>query len=446
MTAEQRGSGDAELRLEHETLLEAVRTIVSTLDLDTVLERLLYLTHRILGFEYCTILLIGSDGKSLEVAARYGYPDSIVQKLSLAVGKGLTGRVAETGEPMIVPDVAKEERYLAGLRGAKSELVVPLKFRDRVIGVFDVQSPKLDAFAPRDRDFLSVLANIASVAIINAKNHAAALRSRDEEARRRALERQINLARTFQEYMLPREDPDLPGFEIAGMNLPGRTISGDYFDYIQLPHGHLGIAVADVSGEGVPAALLAASLQGTLRAHIENLYSISTIIERANNSLCASTTPENFATLFYGVLDPGACLTYVNAGHNPPFVVRSTGDVERLASGGTVLGMFPGISYEQGRVELGLRDYLVIYTDGLTETEHDGEPFGEERAIDTVRRARGAPARVVASLLITEAHAYGRRTSAPDDITVVVARRLGDELASREAPPHRERPRDRTVP
>jgi sigma-B regulation protein RsbU (phosphoserine phosphatase) len=422
------GERESGLALEYKTLIEAVKTIVATLDLDTVLERLLYLTHKILGFEYCTIFLIADDAKTLEAAARYGYPESIVQKVDLAVGRGVTGMVAETGEPHIVPDVTKEEAYLPGLMGAKSELVVPLVFRGRVIGVFDVQSPELNSFSKRDMDFLAVLAGTASVAIINAKNHAAAIRNRDEAERRRALEGQISLARTFQEYLLPRKDPDVPGFDVAGMNLPGETLSGDYFDYIELPRGHLGVAVADVSGKGVPAALLAASIQGTLRSHIENLYSISTIMERVNDSLYRSIAPENFATLFYGVLDPGGSLTYVNAGHNPPVVLRTDGDVTRLTEGGTVLGMFPGRKYAQGRIDLRPGDYFVAYTDGLADSSQGDEQFGEKRIIETLSRVRGAPARIVASVLITEADSFSGPGAPPDDMTVVVARRLGYEL------------------
>lgn len=414
----------SDLELEHETLLEAVRTIVSTLDLDTVLQRLLYLTHRILGFEYCTILLIADDGIAMEVAARHGYPMSIVQGVELAVGRGVTGRVAETGDPAIVPDVGKEERYLEGLRGARSELVVPLKFRERVIGVLDVQSPKLDAFCERDVGILTALGSVASAAIINAKNHAEALRSRDEASRRRALEGQITLARTFQEYMLPRHDPSLRGFEVAGVNLPGETISGDYFDYVALPEGHLGIAVADVSGEGVAAALLAASVQGTMRAHIEDLYSISSIVERTNDTLYSLTRPEEFATLFYAVFDPDGSVTYVNAGHNPPLVFRQNGDIERLWDGGTILGVFDRLAYDQGRFTAHPGDCIVAYTDGLTEAFQGDEPFGEQRVIETVRRAHGAPARVVATMLITEADSFSGPGASADDMTVVVVRRV----------------------
>lgn len=425
--SESGGSTDSRLRVEHEALLEAVRAIASTLDLDVVLQRLLSLTHRLLGFEYCTILLIGSDGSTLDVAARYGYPNSIVQELDLSVGAGLTGRVAQTGDPVIVPDVAKEERYLAGLKGARSELVVPLRFRDRTIGVFDVQSPELNAFSEKERDFLSVLASVASVAIVNAQSHADALHSRDEASKRRALERQINFARTVQEYLLPREDPVLPGYEFAGLNLPGHMLSGDYFDYIDLPESQVGIALADVSGEGVPAALLAASLQGMLRAHIENVYSISAIVERANNTLCVTTMPEDFATLFYGVLEPGGSLTYVNAGHNPPLLLRPGGEVERLTAGGTVLGVFADQRYPHGTSRLGPGDYLIAYTDGLTEAFQNDQPFGEEGVIDTIRRAQGAPARIMASLLVTEADAFSGPGAGLDDMTVVVVRCLREE-------------------
>jgi sigma-B regulation protein RsbU (phosphoserine phosphatase) len=337
----------------------------------------------------------------------------------------VTGRVAETGEAMIVPDVTKERRYLVGLRGAKSELVVPLTFGGRVLGVFDVQSPDLDAFTERDKEFLSVLAGIASVAIVNAKAHAEAIKHQEELSRRRELEHDLELARVIQERLLPHADPTVPGYEIAGMNLPSETISGDYFDYVELPQGHLGITVADVSGKGVSAALLAASLQATLRSHIENLYSIATIMERANNSLSRSTSAEHFATLFYGVLDPGGALTYVNAGHNPPVLLRASGTVERLEEGGTILGMFSGQKYREGRVDMHAGDCLVLFTDGLPDASSGDEFFGDERIIETARRAHGSPARLIASMIITEADSFIGPGAPVDDMTVVVARRLG---------------------
>jgi len=408
---------------EHRAVVEALRTIASTLSVETVLQRLLYLTNRMLGFEYCTILLIDDDGQQMSVAARYGYPQSIVQQVELAVGRGVTGRVAQTGLPLNVPDVGREEHYLAGLKGARSELVVPLKAEGRVIGVFDVQSPKIGAFNDRDTELLQVLADIAGVAISNARAHRAALRAREEALMRRALEREISLGRTFQERLLPGSDPVVVGYDIAGTNLPGRRLSGDYFDYIKIPNGHLGIAVADVSGKGVPAALLAASLQATLRSHVENLYSIATIMERANDSFCRTTAPESFATLFYGVFDPAGELTYVNAGHNPPLLVRASGDVESLTEGGTVLGMFPGTRYKEGRANLQRGDCLVIYSDGLSESERDGELFGENRIVDVVRGLSGAPARIVASALITEADSFSGAGASPDDMTVVVVKR-----------------------
>ncbi len=417
---------DSELKLELSALAEAMKTIASTLDLGSVLDRLLYLTNQMLGFEYCTILLIDEEDERLTIAARYGYPQSIVQEVGLAIGKGLTGRVAETGESLIVADVSKEKRYLAGIKGARSELVVPMKFENRVIGVFDVQSTNLDVFTEHDRGLLSVLADIASVAITNARNHHEALKARDEQSRSRALQREIALARTFQERFLPLRDPEIAGFDIAGMNLPGTTLSGDYFDYIELPNGHVGVAVADVSGKGVPAALLAASLQATLRSHVENVYSIARIMERVNDLFCRITSPEHFATLFYGVFDPTGSLTYVNAGHNPPILISGNGTIRELSDGGTVLGMFPGLSYDEGRIRMLPGDTLVIYSDGLSEVCGGGEEFGEERIVQTVLRATGSTARTLASMLITEADSFADPEALVDDMTVVVTKKLAD--------------------
>jgi sigma-B regulation protein RsbU (phosphoserine phosphatase) len=299
-----------------------------------------------------------------------------------------------------------------------------MKFEDRVIGVFDVQSTSLGVFTEHDRRILSVLADIASVGITNARSHQEALLARDEQSRSRALQREVALARTFQERLLPLCDPEIAGFDIAGMNVPGTTLSGDYFDYIELPDGHIGVAVADVSGKGVPAALLAASLQATLRSQVENVYSIARIVERVNDLFCRITAPEHFATLVYGVFDPAGSFTYVNAGHNPPILISGNGDIQELSDGGSVLGMFPGHGYDEGLIRMLPGDTLVIYSDGLSEAYADGEEFGVERIAEIVRRATGSTARALASMLITEADSFADPEVLVDDMTVVVTKKL----------------------
>ncbi len=278
---------------------------------------------------------------------------------------------------------------------------------------------------------------------------AAVRKGREEAVARERLERELRTAREIQDRLLPHEMPVVPGYEITGVSVPSLQVGGDYFDFLDLPGERLGIAVADVSGKGIPAALLMANLQALLRGQVIHAQSVSETVSRMNDLLVGSTDMGRFATLFYGVLERATgAFTYTNAGHNPPLLRRAGGSVEELRTGGLLLGMLPSRSYRQETVELRAGDTLVLYTDGITEAEgpvapppqarpqvaegadDEEEPdlpvnhFGEERlrAVVDQAAARGAPAVREAVLGAVREHAAGVPPS--DDITLVVIRRL----------------------
>jgi serine phosphatase RsbU (regulator of sigma subunit) len=409
---------------EYGMLLEAAEALVSTFDVDTVLRRLLRLAHEILGFEYCTILLVGEDGSRLDVAARFGYPEDTVQNLLLRVGKGLTGRVAQTGQPMLVQDVSKEDRYLKGLEDAKSELVVPMKFENRVIGVFDVQSAQMNAFDERDVEILSALANLASIALFNARSY------RDAIEKHR-IDNELKLAAEIQRTLLPTGAPSIRGYEIYGSNVPSEEVGGDYFDFIELDRSNLGIAIGDVSGKGIPAAILVAHVQASLRAQAENVYHIDSIMSKVNTALCKITEAARFASVFYGVVDCDRdILTYCNAGHNPPIVFREDGSRVLLETGGLVLGMFKDATYRHERLQLMHGDVVFLYTDGVTEaTNSNGEQLGLERISSLVARSSGTTAAEICDAVIEEVREFSESTRLPDDLTIAVLRVTGSRRA-----------------
>ncbi len=232
---------------------------------------------------------------------------------------------------------------------------------------------------------------------------------------------EVEEAKAVGEALLPRTIPEVPGLEIATTSQPVRTLSGDYFDVIDLGAGKLGLCIADVVGKGVPAALLMSNVQATVRALAAASVAPNDLAAKANCSVHRNTTPGKFATFWYCVVDLGArTITYTNAGHCPAILVRANGEVLRLAAGGAVLGVFPEWSYEQATVPLASGDRLVLFTDGVTEAANAlDEEFGEERLAQLTAALRDRGAQELKNrILQTVASFTGGR--AQDDATLVV--------------------------
>jgi sigma-B regulation protein RsbU (phosphoserine phosphatase) len=246
-----------------------------------------------------------------------------------------------------------------------------------------------------------------------------------EQRERQRLENEVSIAREVQQQLFPRTLPSLPGLDLAAICRPARMVSGDYYDFITLGPGRVGIALADISGKGIFAALLMASLQASLRsaATLDGQYGTAELVSRLNQHLFKNTSDDRYATLFYAVYDSiQKTLTYTNAGHLGPFLVID-GRVQQLEQGGTVVGLFEEARYTQGTVDVTPGALLVAYSDGLTEPENVyGEEFGTDRLKAEVIRQRTAPASILAENLITSAEQWAGTPEQADDMTVVVAR------------------------
>ncbi len=232
---------------------------------------------------------------------------------------------------------------------------------------------------------------------------------------------EVEDARAVGAALLPRSIPEVPGLEIATTLQPVRTLSGDYFDVLDLGNGRLGICIADVIGKGIPAALLMSNVQATVRTLATELISPAELVTRANQNLQRNTTPGKFVTFCYCEIDRNAGrITYTNAGHCPPILIRSNGEVMRLAVGGAVLGIFRQWKYEQATVAIGPGDRLVLFTDGVTEAANArDEEFGEERLAQVVSALRDRGAHELKSRLLQTVAAF-TAGKAQDDATVVV--------------------------
>jgi len=221
-------------------------------------------------------------------------------------------------------------------------------------------------------------------------------------AEREIQEEELNRAREIQQALLPKEIPQVEGFEIAGTWEPARIVGGDYFDVIRLGEKKLGICIADVVGKGVPAALFMANVQATVRAYASDSASPAWLCERINSVVCANAAVDKLVTLFYGVLDAERkTMQYTSAGHPRPILQNASGKVTQLDNGGAVLGVFPNWKYEVSIVQLAPGDRLVLFTDGITEAAGaDGEQFGEEGLIQVIRKlVNEPPAKLNAELL-----------------------------------------------
>ena len=241
------------------------------------------------------------------------------------------------------------------------------------------------------------------------------------------LAREIETAAQVQKRLLPSRPPAIEGYDIAGRMVAAHTVGGDYFDYLELPSGHLGFAIADVSGKGVSAALLMSSVKMALWAGAPRDLPPERALKYLNSSFYEVTDAERYVTLFYGKLDPATgLLEYTNAGHLPPLLIRgATSEVEWLETGGMVIGLFPGADYACGRVSLKPGDTLILYTDGVTEaTNAAGEEFAIDRLVKKVRESFTDDAKQMVESIYAAVHSFRGTTALEDDLTLVVIRAL----------------------
>jgi serine phosphatase RsbU (regulator of sigma subunit) len=340
------------------------------------------------------------------------------------ISSAVRDRVLNEKASLLVVDALSDsdfaERKSIVQQSVRSIIAVPLQTREAVIGLLYVDLTNLARFFTHDDlNLLTVMANIAAIRI----EHAHLI---EVEAAERIHSRDLAQAADIQRGLLPRIAPVVTGLELAGYNLPCRTVGGDYFDYLPYGEGQLALAVGDVAGKGMPAALLMASLQAHAQALTENGGEVRNVVAKLNKAILSRSPGNRFITFFLAVFDPGtSTLTYCNAGHNPPFLV-SRGGVRRLEWGGMVVGAFEHATFDEDTQQLWPGDVLVAYSDGVTEArDSSGAEFGEERLLSCVQaNCTRSPAEIVECLLST-VHGFSAGTAQSDDITMLVLRYTG---------------------
>src|SRR6059058_2776252 len=354
-------------------LLDITKTISRSLDTDEVLNLIMDTLDSLIPYDAAGIYLVKC---SRPLAEREGAPDEScvfhtesvrgydiadLQELRLKLGEGLIGHVAIRGKPFIAPDVSKEPRYINARARTRSELIAPIISNDVVIGVFDLESDELNAYTNDDIEILMLLASQVAIIIEKVMLH-------DSLIEKQRLETQLEVARQVQLELLPARDPQLEGFDISAYNFPTEEVSGDYYDWVRIYDDQIGVVIADVSGKGVPAALLMAFLRASLRAATHIGYAPHISMSKVNYLLWESIETNQFVTAFYGILDAtNRTLAYANAGHNPPLLIAADGSACFLTQGAVPLGMFRDTRYYEYYLNIEPGQLLVLYTDGVTE-------------------------------------------------------------------------------
>jgi serine phosphatase RsbU (regulator of sigma subunit) len=299
-------------------------------------------------------------------------------------------------------------------------MAAPLQTEERIMGLLYVDSPfVMREFTKDDLSLLTVMANTAAIRIENARL------AEIEESDRRT-QRDLSQAAEIQRGVLPAGPPRVAGADVAGFNAPCRTVGGDYSDYFAYPGGRAGLALGDVSGKGMPASLMMMALHARVQVLAEDPSDLAAFMTRLNKATCVNCPSNRFITFFFCVLDAASGeLAYANAGHNPPVLMRASGQAEMVEGGGPVLGLLPMAPYRQMRVRLDPGDLLALYSDGVTEANNTAdEEFGEERLIEALRQHRAEPAETIVQAVRTALAAFTAGAPQADDITLVIAKRL----------------------
>jgi serine phosphatase RsbU (regulator of sigma subunit) len=416
-------------------LLQVAQAVVSLSDLDDVLSTIVRITPLLVGVDQCIIFLWHDEGQVFRPAQAYGIPREAEERLLEARYTPeefpLLEAVRRSERRIVYPPADDEESVsaevavfpddlpvdLAGdLEAGHTLLAVPLAVKGDILGVMLLaESDGLGRTRERRLEIITGVADQAALAVQNYWLH-------QEMRERERLERELQLAREIQRAFIPEALPSLPGWGLAATWRAARQVAGDFYDMFQLSDGRLGLVIADVADKGMPAALFMVLTRTLVRAAALENASPAAVLDRVNDLLVPDARQGMFVTALYAVLDPETgALTYANAGHNLPLLVRAgSGDLIELERGGMALGVMEGIDLEDKVVDLAAGDHLVLYTDGVTEAFSEaGEIYGPERLRDLVQGAAASAQGMLDAILASVVRFTGD-TPPSDDLTLIV--------------------------
>jgi sigma-B regulation protein RsbU (phosphoserine phosphatase) len=404
-----------------EQIYQLTTLVAGAFSLQEVLDRLAEAAVRIMpGVKACSIRLLDEEAGDLKLRSSYGLSDEYQSKGQVLKDDPVIEQ-AFAGEAVVLDDMRVDDRVKykeATLReGLVSQLTVAMKFRRKAIGVLRLYSPRPRQFYEDDINIARVVASQCAVAITNAKLYAEAIKGQ-------RMAEQVRLAGVVQRRMIPEQAPSMPGLDIAAMYIPCFDVGGDFYDFLRLSDSRLAVAIADVMGKGIPAAIMMSLFRGAVRAYVDtesNKGAVSKIINKLNKMACGECKDGEFVGLFYAVIDSKEkILTYCNCGHEPAVLIRD-GKIMELDKGGFVLGVEAQTEYEIETLKLQDGDCLLFYTDGLIDAaDFEGRFWGRDRMLETARQFAHLEAGQVVRNLLGYRRRFVGLASQVDDTSIIV--------------------------
>jgi len=405
---------------ELSAMYRMTNTFTEKKDLKEIYQLVAETMVKVTGADACSIRVLNEERTELVIMAAYGLSAKYISKGPILLSESKIDReVVESRKCVYVADERTDERVLykaqARREGLVSALCVPMIYRGQIEGVIHVYTRRPHQFDWFETSMIQGVASQAAWAIVNARLYHEALQAEN-------IRRQLRLAGDVQRRMIPSQAPKIPGFEISTIYVPCFDLAGDFYDFIELPDGKIGICVADVVGKGVRASLLMSSTRSALRAHANYVRDLPALIKAVNFDLWRESEISDFVTLFYGVIDPtNKTLTYTNAGHEPALYIHE-GKIRQLDVGGGVIGISEDAEFSQETITLSSNDVLIIFTDGLPEAiNFEDEAFGRERVYAAALEAwsRGDSADAIGKHLLWEMRRFAGLQSRGDDLTLI---------------------------
>lgn len=397
---------------ELKTLFDIGQGLSSTLDYSKILKLLVYaLMGQMLITKYAIIL---KQETHFSIHENKGFNEDFLESIYSTFYKSSKPQSSAIAKNLEDKSLAK----LCEKHGV--QVIIPMQHQDKLIGYILLGS-KISGqeFSETDLEFLTTLVSQAVISLENARLF-------EETLEKQRLEEELNVARTIQKNLLPKNIPQIPGYEIFGMNNSSKQVGGDYYDVITIDRDRVALAIGDVSGKGVPASLLMANLQAALRVMMTPDLNLAEVVEKLNNLIHSNTALDKFITFFIGILNTkDHTLEYVNAGHNNPIFYSADAKLNLLDVGGIILGIMPRYSYKTGKISLQPTDLILTYTDGVSETiNRDEEEFGEQRLYDLVKSQNQQPVKQIVENVWRAIDEFAAGEPQADDITMLAVRRL----------------------
>lgn len=404
-------------RVELDALAKVSTLLAEPRQLNATLRTIVKTIARVMGCRSCGVRVLQEDGE-LKSVATFNLSQTYLHKGPVVMMSSHVDKLALAGEAVMIEDMGDDPRIMypqqARAEGLVSSLAVGMSYHGNTVGTIRIYHDHVHRFTAGDVAMLRTVAAAAAAAIVNGRLY-------EEQRRAQRIAEQMRLAGEVQRRMLPAKMPDYPTLDVFGLYEPSYDVGGDFYDFINLPNQNLGVVIADVIGKGVPASLMGTGIRGALRAHAEDLYDIDAIISKVNRSMCADTRIDQFATLFYGVIDSRKLsLTYCNAGHEPPLLFRN-GDPVLLEEGGMIIGVDPDAPYVCRQIRLKKGDILLLLTDGVFEAMNfKEEVFGGDRTQAAIKATADNSAEHIAKHLIWEVRRFAGLAQRHDDTSIVV--------------------------